>query len=202
MNINELIKDNNNNTETKEDVIKNLENTAIKIKAENRLEELDKKSEKVIEVLEKFSEKVPIMVDRLEIINNGLKIENFYNILKNIDNNSEEMKKISNTIYENKKNYEEEVINLAKEKISLISKKANENINKREYFYYFLDKSIIIIFFTIFIINIMMVFFYKKQLNQIEYKFDIIHNILMNDEKYWIDKESFNIFIQHNKSKK
>lgn len=199
MNINELIKDNNNNTETKEDVIKNLENTAIKIKAENRLEELDKKSEKVIEVLEKFSEKVPIMVDRLEIINNGLKIENFYNILKNIDNNSEEMKKISNTIYENKKNYEEEVISLAKEKISLISKKANENINKREYFYYFLDKSIIIVFFTVFIINIMMVFFYKKQLNQIDYEINEIHQILMSKQKYWIDENSYKIFIQQNK---
>lgn len=197
MNINELIKDNNNNTETKEDVIKNLENTAIKIKAENRLEELDKKSEKVIEVLEKFSEKVPIMVDRLEIINNGLKIENFYNILKNIDNNSEEMKKISNTIYENKKNYEEEVINLAKEKISLISKKANENINKREYFYYFLDKSIIIVFFTVFIINIIMVFFYKKQLKQIDYEINEIQQVLLKDKKYWIDKENYDIYIKY-----
>ena len=82
----------------------------------------------------------------------------------------------------------------------LISEKANKNINKREYFYYLLDRTILIVFITIFIINITMMFFYKRQLNQINYEFNKIHNILMNNEKYWIDKDNFDIFIKHNKN--
>ena len=60
MNFNELSQ--NSNVETKEDVIENLETAALKIKAENRIEELEKKSKEVIGILEKFSEKIPTMI--------------------------------------------------------------------------------------------------------------------------------------------
>ena len=189
MNINDL---SNNN----EKIIETLDNVALKIKAENRLAELDKKSEEVIKTLENFSEKIPTMIERIEVINKELKLNDFKNILLNIEKNSSNIFEISKNIEDSNKN----TVKKSEEQIMLISEKANKNINKREYFYYLLDRSILIVFIAVFIINITMMFFYKRQLNQINYEFNKIHNILMANEKYWIDKDNFDIFIKHNKN--
>ena len=183
-----------------EKIIETLDNVALKIKAENRLAELDKKSEEVIKTLEKFSEKIPIMIDRIEVINKELKLEEFKNTLLNIEKNSSDSLNINKNIENLNENTVKKLCLTAEEKIALISEKANKNMNKREYFYYLLDKSILVIFIAAFIINIAMIFFYKKQLNQINYEFNKVHNILMNNEKYWIDKDNFDIFIKHNKN--
>ena len=188
MNINDL---SNNN----EKIIETLDNVALKIKAENRLAELDKKSEEVIKTLENFSEKIPTMVERIEVINKELKLNDFKNILLSIEKNSSDIFEISKNIEDSNKNTAKK----SEEQIMLISEKANKNINKREYFYYLLDRTILIVFIAVFIINITMMFFYKRQLNQINYEFDKIHNILMSNEKYWIDKDNFDIFIKHSK---
>ncbi len=211
MNINDLSNSN-------EKIIETLDNVALKIKAENRLAELDKKSEEVIKTLEKFSEKIPIMIDRIEVINKELKLEEFKNTLLNIEKNSSDSLNINKNIENLNENTVKKLCLTAEEQIALISEKANKNMNKREYFYYLLDKSILVIFITAFIINIAMIFFYKKQLSQINYEFNRIHNILMNNEKYWIyefnrihnilmnnekywiDKDNFDIFIKHNKN--
>lgn len=189
MNINDL---SNNN----EKIIETLDNVALKIKAENRLAELDKKSEEVIKTLENFSEKIPTMIERIEVINKELKLNDFKNILLNIEKNSSDIFEISKNIEDSNKNTAKK----SEEQIMLISEKANKNINKREYFYYLLDRTILIVFIAVFIINITMMFFYKRQLNQINYEFDKIYNILMSNEKYWIDKDNFDIFIKHNKN--
>lgn len=90
MNINELADNNTNPTkENQKEVIENLDNTALKIKAENKLEELDKKSKELIEILEKFSKKVPPMINRLDTINEGLKLEPMKKTLASIKTNSE-----------------------------------------------------------------------------------------------------------------
>ena len=193
MNINDLSNSN-------EKIIETLDNVALKIKAENRLAELDKKSEEVIKTLEKFSEKIPIMIDRIEVINKELKLEEFKNTLLNIEKNSSDSLNINKNIENLNENTVKKLCLTAEEQIALISEKANKNMNKREYFYYLLDKSILVIFIVAFIINIAMIFFYKKQLNQINYEFNKVHNILMNNEKYWIDKDNFDIFIKHNKN--
>ena len=189
MNINDL-SDNN------EKIVEILDNVALKIKAENRLAELDKKSEEVIKTLENFSEKIPTMIERIETINKELKLNDFKNILLNIEKNSSEILTISKNI----ENANKITTEKSEEQIMLISEKANKNINKREYFYYLLDKTVLIVFIAVFIINIALVFFCKRQLNQINYEFNKIHNILMDNEKYWIDKENFDIFIRHNKN--
>ena len=189
MNINDLSSNN-------EKIIETLDNVALKIKAENRLAELDKKSEEVIKTLENFSEKIPTMIERIEVINKELKLNDFKNILLNIEKNSSDIFEISKNIEDSNKNTAKK----SEEQIMLISEKANKNINKREYFYYLLDRTILIVFIAVFIINITMMFFYKRQLNQINYEFDKIHNILMSNEKYWIDKDNFDIFIKHNKN--
>lgn len=200
MNFNELSQ--NSNVETKEDVIENLETAALKIKAENRIEELEKKSKEVISILEKFSEKIPTMIDRLENINEGLKLENFNKILESINNNSKEICKISKIINENSKGYGEKITNTARKEISLISEKSREIIDKHKYFSSLVNKGILFAIIIIFITNITMIFFYKRQLNIATTEIDGIHQILMENKKYWIDENNYDIFIRNNRDKK
>jgi hypothetical protein len=200
MNFNELSQ--NSNVETKEDVIENLETAALKIKAENRIEELEKKSKEVIGILEKFSEKIPTMIDRLENINEGLKLENFNKILESINNNSKEICKISKIINENSKGYGEKITNTARKEISLISEKSREIIDKHKYFSSLVNKGILFAIIIIFITNITMIFFYKRQLNIATTEIDGIHQILMENKKYWIDENNYDIFIRNNRDKK
>ena len=179
-----------------------METAALKIKAENRIEELEKKSKEVISILEKFSEKIPTMIDRLENINEGLKLENFNKILESINNNSKEICKISKIINENSKGYGEKITNTARKEISLISEKSREIIDKHKYFSSLVNKGILFAIIIIFITNITMIFFYKRQLNIATTEINEIHQILMENKKYWIDENNYDIFIRNNRDKK
>ena len=198
MNLNELSQ--NSNIEKKEDVIENLETAALKIKAENRIAELEKKSEEVINILEKFSEKIPTMVNRLEIINDSLKLESLNKILENISNNSKEIYIMSKTISENSKWYNEKIVDTAEKQIYDTGKKARELIDEHSHFSFLIDKGILFIIITMFIINLAMVIFYKRQLNDVTSEVNKVHNVLMENKKYWIDESNYSIFIKQVKN--
>ena len=200
MNLNELSQ--NSNIEKKEDVIENLETAALKIKAENRIAELEKKSEEVINILEKFSEKIPTMINRLETINDGLKLESLNKILENISNNSKEIYRMSKTISENSKWYNEKIVDTAEKQIYDTGRKARELIDEHSHFSFLIDKGILFIIITMFIINLAMVIFYKRQLNDVTSEVNKVHNVLMENKKYWIDENNYDIFIKYHKSKK
>ena len=198
MNLNELSQ--NSNIEKKEDVIENLETAALKIKAENRIAELEKKSEEVINILEKFSEKIPTMVNRLEIINDSLKLESLNKILENISNNSKEIYRMSKTISENSKWYNEKIVDTAEKQIYDTGRKARELIDEHSHFSFLIDKGILFIIITMFIINLAMVIFYKRQLNDVTSEVNKVHNVLMENKKYWIDESNYSIFIKQVKN--
>lgn len=200
MNLNDLSQ--NSNIEKKEDVIENLETAALKIKAENRIAELEKKSEEVINILEKFSEKIPTMINRLETINDGLKLESLNKTLENISNNSKEIYRMSKTISENSKWYNEKIVDTAEKQIYDTGKKARELIDEHSHFSFLIDKGILFIIITMFIINLAMVIFYKRQLNDVTSEVNKVHNVLMENKKYWIDENNYDIFIKYHKSKK
>ena len=195
MNFNEISK--SNNIEPKEEVIENLEAVALKIKAEDRIAELDKKSKEVIDILEKFSEKIPTMINRLETINQGLKLENFNKTLENINNNSKEIYKISKVISEKTRDSEAKIIDAAKKEIYLTSEKSRELINKHNHFSYLIDRGILFIIIIMFIINIAMAIFYKRQLNIVTTEINEVHHVLMENKKYWIDESNYDIFIRY-----
>lgn len=200
MNLNDLSQ--NSNIEKKEDVIENLETAALKIKAENRIAELEKKSEEVINILEKFSKKIPTMVNRLETINDGLKLESLNKTLENISNNSKEIYRMSKTISENSKWYNEKIVDTAEKQIYDTGRKARELIDEHSHFSFLIDKGILFIIITMFIINLAMVIFYKRQLNDVTSEVNKVHNVLMENKKYWIDENNYDIFIKYHKSKK
>lgn len=195
MNINDLSNSN-------EKIIETLDNVALKIKTENRLAELDKKSEEVIKTLEKFSEKIPTMINRLETINDGLKLESLNKTLENISNNSKEIYRMSKTISENSKWYNEKIVDTAEKQIYDTGRKARELIDEHSHFSFLIDKGILFIIITMFIINLAMVIFYKKQLNDVTSEVNKVHNVLMENKKYWIDENNYDIFIKYHKSKK
>ena len=195
MNINDLSNSN-------EKIIETLDNVALKIKTENRLAELDKKSEEVIKTLEKFSEKIPTMINRLETINDGLKLESLNKTLENISNNSKEIYRMSKTISENSKWYNEKIVDTAEKQIYDTGKKARELIDEHSHFSFLIDKGILFIIITMFIINLAMVIFYKRQLNDVTSEVNKVHNVLMENKKYWIDENNYDIFIKYHKSKK
>ena len=200
MNLNDLSQ--NSNIEKKEDVIENLETAALKIKAENRIAELEKKSEEVVNILEKFSEKIPTMINRLETINDGLKLESLNKTLENISNNSKEIYRMSKTISENSKWYNEKIVDTAEKQIYDTGRKARELIDEHSHFSFLIDKGILFIIITMFIINLAMVIFYKRQLNDVTSEVNKVHNVLMENKKYWIDENNYDIFIKYHKSKK
>lgn len=195
MNINDLSNSN-------EKIIETLDNVALKIKTENRLAELDKKSEEVIKTLEKFSEKIPTMINRLETINDGLKLESLNKTLENISNNSKEIYRMSKTISENSKWYNEKIVDTAEKQIYDTGRKARELIDEHSHFSFLIDKGILFIIITMFIINLAMVIFYKRQLNDVTSEVNKVHNVLMENKKYWIDENNYDIFIKYHKSKK
>ena len=47
-----------------------------------------------------------------------------------------------------------------------------------------------------------MIFFYKRQLNIATTEINEIHQILMENKKYWIDENNYDIFIRNNRDKK
>lgn len=198
MNLNDLSQ--NSNIEKKEDVIENLETAALKIKAENRIAELEKKSEEVINILEKFSEKIPTMINRLETINDGLKLESLNKTLENISNNSKEIYRMSKTISENSKWYNEKIVDTAEKQIYDTGRKARELIDEHSHFSFLIDKGILFIIITMFIINLAMVIFYKRQLNDVTSEVNKVHNVLMENKKYWIDESNYSIFIKQVKN--
>lgn len=203
MNINELA-DNNTNPikENQKEVIENLDNTALKIKAENKLEELDKKSKELIEILEKFSKKVPPMINRLDTINEGLKLEPMEKTLVSIKTNSDNILKAGNEIIKYNKDILQRNQNTYEAQIRTLGETARKNINKREYFYYLLDKTLILVFLTMIFLNIGTIYFYKKNIEKTNSEITGIHNILIGQKKYWLNEDNHKIYIKQAEIKK
>ena len=192
MNIDELSGNKVEITKEKEkEVIENLDNIALKIKAENRLEELDKKSKELINILEQFSKKVPPMINRLDIINEGLKLEIMQNTITSIKNNSDSILRLGNQIIEYNKTVIQNNQNLYEKQMKTLGETIKKNLNKREYFYYLLDKTLLIVFVGLIFLNIWTIYSYNKKVNIVTNEISRIHNILVNNKKYWINSDCF-----------
>ncbi len=203
MNIDELSGNKVEITKEKEkEVIENLDNIALKIKAENRLEELDKKSKELINILEQFSKKVPPMINRLDIINEGLKLEIMQNTITSIKNNSDSILRLGNQIIEYNKTVIQNNQNLYEKQMKTLGETIKKNLNKREYFYYLLDKTLLIVFVGLIFLNIWTIYSYNKKVNIVTNEISRIHNILVNNEKYWINENDYKVFTKYKESKK
>ncbi len=202
MNIEDLSDEKRKEIQRKKEMIENLDNTAIKVKAENKLEELENKSKELVGLLEDFSKKVPPMINRLDIINEGLKLEEMEKTLTSIKNNSDNILRAGNGIIEYNRKIIQQNQELYQKQIKELGEIARKNISKREYFYYLLDKILLISFITMIILNLGTIYYYKTKINKINSQISSIHNLLTGQEKYWINEDNYKIFIKHSESKK
>lgn len=202
MNIEDLSDEKRKEIQRKKEMIENLDNTAIKVKAENKLEELENKSKELVGLLEDFSKKVPPMINRLDIINEGLKLEEMEKTLTSIKNNSDNILRAGNGIIEYNRKIIQQNQELYQKQIKELGETARKNMAKREYFYYLLDKILLISFITMIILNLGTIYYYKTKINKINSQISSIHNLLTGQEKYWINEDNYKIFIKHSESKK
>lgn len=202
MNIEDLSDEKRKEIQRKKEMIENLDNTAIKVKAENKLEELENKSKELVGLLENFSKKVPPMINRLDIINEGLKLEEMEKTLTSIKNNSDNILRAGNGIIEYNRKIIQQNQELYQKQIKELGETARKNMAKREYFYYLLDKILLISFITMIILNLGTIYYYKTKINKINSQISSIHNLLTGQEKYWINEDNYKIFIKHSESKK
>lgn len=184
MNIEDLSDEKRKEIQRKKEMIENLDNTAIKVKAENKLEELENKSKELVGLLEDFSKKVPPMINRLDIINEGLKLEEMEKTLTSIKNNSDNILRAGNGIIEYNRKIIQQNQELYQKQIKELGEIARKNISKREYFYYLLDKILLISFITMIILNLGTIYYYKTKINKINSQISSIHNLLTGQEKY------------------
>lgn len=194
MNFNEI---SNEKINPEDEVIEKLDNLALKMKADEKIKELENKSKEVIKTMDNFANRIPIMVERLEVINKGINIEPLSRLILELNENSKTLSNLGKEIL----NYDKELIKKNQEEyeknfkeITEVSKKA---LCRKNGLYNSLDKILLgLVIFTI-LFNLGIGYYYKKSLDKVNEETSRIHNILLKEEKYWIDKESFQVYTKH-----
>ena len=85
MNFNEI---SNEKVNSEGEVIEKLDNLALKIKADEKIKELENKSKEVIKTMDNFANRIPVMIERLEVINKGIKAEPLSRLILEMNENS------------------------------------------------------------------------------------------------------------------
>lgn len=85
MNFNEI---SNEKVNSEGEVIEKLDNLVLKMKADEKIKELENKSKELIKTMDNFANRIPIMIERLEIINKGIKVEPLSKIILEINESS------------------------------------------------------------------------------------------------------------------
>ncbi|MDY6171703.1 MAG: hypothetical protein SPH94_00715 [Fusobacterium necrophorum] len=199
-----------NTFQNSKNVIKNLDIIEQNIESRLLTEELKNSTIAVIDSMNKFSVSVPVMLDKLNTITENLELEEFSKKLKIIEEGSayilsqeivfrkfiDNSNKIFNTLEARTENY-----------INDICEKGFEIKSKEEKYLNF-SKTLMISLFTLLIILFLFFIKYHFDLSKIEKSIAInnqmtsaLHNVLIENEKYWIDKNNYKIYIE-SKAKK
>ncbi len=190
MNINNLNENNDKEKEAVENMTQELlEQVAIKIKAESTLKKLDKESGELIKILENFSKKVPIMINRMEVINKELELDRFKETLERIEINS---KSSSDLI----SNYKE----ASRDFFSYLKEDMYHYLKNRNFFTTLVETLVVVFIASIIIINLIVFFFYREDRNKVNYKLYEMSEVLKGEQKYWIDKNNYEIYIKSKKT--
>lgn len=211
----ENIKNNSNKTETtsvkeakKEDTedksseketLKQLEEAVLKLKLKNKIEELEDKSEKLTKLLDKFASNVPVFIERLEIINKGLKLNEFSNALRIIEKNSMILSKNVNDFI----TFDKNLITNQSKNITELFNTAKVSIEQKGKFYKNLNKSLFYIVTLLLVINLGTIYLSNKRIIELEKRIervnvqnDTIYKLLVKNEKFWINKEDQELYLK------
>lgn len=190
------------------EIINTLDATATNLKIKNLSKDLEYKTETAIKTLQRFSEAVPPLVDRIEKINLELKLEEFEEKLKAIEEAATvtrgAIKILSNTAH----NSMQELSTQASSGIKTLVDKGKNSLAKNEDIRNIIHITLMVVFFLLVLVNIYMYVSYKSYvkdtmelINRNNIEINIIHDILSGDSKYWYNTENKKIQIIDTKVK-
>ena len=96
MNFNEI---SNEKINSEGEVIEKLDNLALKMKADEKIKELENKSKELIKTMDNFANRIPVMIERLEVINKGIKAEPLSRLILEINENSKTLFNLGKDIF-------------------------------------------------------------------------------------------------------
>ena len=197
------------------EIINTLDATATNLKMRNLSKDLEYKTKNTIKTLQSFSEAVPPMIERIEKINAELKLEEFENSLKRIEeaatvtqgaikllsiNANNSLKIASNSL--------EQLNSEATNGIKTLVDKGKNSLAKNEEIRNIIHITLIVVFFLLALVNIYMYVSYKSYvkdtmelINRNNIEINIIHDILSGDSKYWYNIENKKLYIKDMKIK-
>ncbi|WP_288876463.1 hypothetical protein [uncultured Fusobacterium sp.] len=153
--------------------------------------------DEVIKTMDNFANRIPIMIERLEIINKGIKVEPLSKLILEINESSKILFNLGKDILR----YDKELVEKNQKKymseFETITNLAKKSLYRKNDLYDYLDKILLVLVIFTILFNLGIGYYYKKSLDKVNEKTSRIHNILLKEEKYWIDKENFQVYTEH-----
>lgn len=182
----------------KKETLKQLDEVVLNLETKEKIEELDKKSQKLTKLLDDFASKVPAFVQKLETINKGLKTKEFNDFLNNIEKTVE-----NNSLKIN------ELVNFNKNKIATQEKNIKSIVEKAENFLKFkgkfyknLNRCLLLIVVLLLAVNLGIIYLSNKRVGDLErrmekvsFQNETIYKVLLEKEKFWINKEDQKLYL-------
>ena len=185
------------------EIINTLDATATNLKIKNLSKDLEDKTETAIKTLQRFSEAVPPLVDRIEKINSELKLEEFEEKLKAIEEAATVTRGAIKILSNTARNSMQELSTQASSGIENLIEKGINSIDNKETASKLVNKTILGVFIALLFVNVGMFFFYRsyvkdatESINRNNSEINQLHNILSEDSKYWYNIENKKIYIK------
>ena len=184
---------------SKKETLKQLDEVVLNLETKEKIEELDKKSQKLTKLLDDFASKVPAFVQKLETINKGLKTKEFNDFLNNIEKTVESNSLKINELVSFNKN----TIANQEKNIKSIIKNAENSLKFKGNFYKNLNKSLLLMVVFLLAINLGTLYLSGKKVESLErriekvnFQNEAIYKILLEKEKFWINKEDQKLYLK------
>ena len=182
----------------KKETLKQLDEVVLNLETKEKIEELDKKSQKLTKLLDDFASKVPAFVQKLETINKGLKTKEFNDFLNNIEKTVENNSlKIDNLV-----NFNKNTISNREKNIKSIIEKAENSLKLKGNFYKNLNRCLLLMVVLLLAVNLGTIYLSNKRVEAIEKRMEIvslqneaIYKVLLEEEKFWINKEDQKLYL-------
>ena len=182
----------------KKETLKQLDEVVLNLETKEKIEELEKKSQKLTKLLDDFASKVPLFVQKLETINKGLKTKEFNDFLNNIEKTVENNSlKIDNLV-----NFNKNAISNREKNIKSIVEKAETSLKFKGNFYKNLNRCLLLMVVLLLAVNLGIIYLSNKRVEDLERRMEkinfqnnSIYKVLLEEEKFWINKEDQKLYL-------
>lgn len=182
----------------KKETLKQLDEVVLNLETKEKIEELDKKSQKLTKLLDDFASKVPAFVQKLETINKGLKTKEFNDFLNNIEKTVENNSLKINELV----NFNKNKIATQEKNIKSIVEKAENSLKFKGKFYKNLNRCLLLMVVLLLAVNLGIIYLSNKRVGDLErrmekvsFQNETIYKVLLEKEKFWINKEDQKLYL-------